>query len=155
MEKDREEIEWKAFEYLHEKKDSEWYWSVGILTLAGIVSAYLFGDPLLVVLVFLLGFTAALFGTRQPKELSFGVSKRGIRADRILYPFQNLYSFWILEKKDEDLLLLKSQKKLATQISIPLGDVDLELLRTFLLKCLREEEDEESVAQRFMDYLGF
>ena len=150
-----EEITWQAPEYIHKEKDSEWYWSVGILTLAGVASAYMFGNILFAVLVFLIGFTMALFGARKPKMITFGISRRGIRADNTLYPFQSLWSFWVLEKEHEALLLLKSQKKLSQQINIPLGDTDPELVRMLLLEYLTEEEDEESIAQRFMDYLGF
>ena len=105
-----ENIEWQAPEYTHKEKDSEWYWSVGILTLAGVVSACMFSNLLLAVLVFLIGFTMALFGARRPNEITFGISGRGVRADNTLYPFQTLQSFWVLEKEHEDLLLLKSQK---------------------------------------------
>ena len=154
MEKN-EDITWQAPEYIHKEKDSEWYWSVGILTLAGAASAYMFGNFLLTILVFLIGFTMALFGARKPKEITFGIGRRGVRADNTLYPFQTLWSFWVIEKEHENLLLLKSQKKLSMQINIPLGDTDPELVQEFLLEYLIEEEDEESVAQRFMDYLGF
>ncbi len=153
--KKNEDLEWQAPEYTHKEKDSEWYWGVGILTLAGVASAYMFGNFLFAVLVFLIGFTMALFGARKPKIITFEISGRGVRADNTLYPFQSLWSFWILEKEHENLLLLKSQKKLSTQISIPLGDTDPEMVRDFLLNYLIEEEGAESVAQRFMDYLGF
>ena len=153
--KKTEEKTWQAPEYVYREKTSEWYWSVGILTLAGVASAYMFGNPLLASLVLVIGFTMALFGARRPKMISFGIGSRGIRADNILYPFQTLWSFWILEKEHENLLLLKSRKKLSTQIAIPLGDVDPEQMRDFLLDYLEEEDDEESIAQRFMDYLGF
>ncbi len=150
-----EDITWQAPEYIHKEKDSEWYWSVGILTLAGVASAYMFGNFLLTILVFLIGFTMALFGARKPKEITFGINRKGIRADNTLYPFQTLLSFWIIEKEHENLLLLTSQKKLSQQIAVPLGDTDPELVQMFLLDHLIEEEDEESLAQRFMDYLGF
>ena len=150
-----EDITWQAPEYIHKEKDSEWYWSVGILTLAGVASAHMFGNLLFAVLVFLIGFTMALFGARKPRIVSFSISRRGVRANNTLYPFQTLQSFWVLEKEHENLLLLKSQKKLSTQIAIPLGDIDPELARMFLLDHLLEEEDAESIAQRFMDYLGF
>ena len=153
--KSKEDEIWQAPEYIHKEKTSEWYWSVVILTLTGIVSAYMFGNPLLAFLILLIGFTMALFGARRPKMISFGISDRGIRADNILYPFQTLWSFWILEKEHENLLLLKSRKKISTQIAIPLGDIDTEQMREFLLDYLVEEDDEESIAQRFMDYLGF
>ena len=150
-----EDITWQAPEYIHKEKDSEWYWSVGILTPAGVASAYMFGNFLLTILVFLIGFTMALFGARKPKEITFGINRKGIRADNTLYPFQTLLSFWIIEKEHENLLLLTSQKKLSQQIAVPLGDTDPELVQMFLLDHLIEEEDEESLAQRFMDYLGF
>ncbi len=150
-----EDITWEAPEYAHTKKDSEWYWSIGILTLAGVASAYMFGNFLLAVLVFLIGFSMALFSARKPKIISFGISRLGIRADNTLYPFQTLQSFWIVEKKHENLILLRSRKKLSMEISIPLGNTDPEPVRMFLLDHLMEEEDVESVAQRFMDFLGF
>lgn len=155
MDTKKKEETWQAPEYIHKEKTSEWYWSVGILTLAGVVSAYMFGNPLFASLILIIGFTMTLFGARQPKMISFGISDRGIRADNILYPFQTLWSFWILEKEHENLLLLTSRKKISTQIAIPLGDIDTEQMREFLLDYLAEEEDEESIAQRFMDYLGF
>ena len=97
----------------------------------------------------------ALFGARVPNITSFGISKKGIRAGNTLYPFQILMSFWVLEKEKETLLLLKSRKFFSAQIEIPLGDTDPDLVQMFLLDHLLEQEDDESIAQKAMDYLGF
>lgn len=150
-----EDIVWQAFEYTHKEKDSDWYWALGLITFAGMASAYMFGNTLFTVLIFLIGFTSALFGARKPNIVSFGINRVGIRADKVLYPFQTLDSFWVFEKEDETLLLLKSRKFFSSQIVMPLGEMDPDVVRDYLLERLPEEEDHEPMAQRVMDYLGF
>jgi len=150
-----ENILWQAPEYLYKEKSSDWFWSIGIITFAGAISAYMFGNILLVILILLCGITLALFGARKPKTISFEISRKGIRADSILYPFHNLQSFWILEKERENILLLKSQKILAQQINIPLGDTDPDQVQMFLENFIPGEEDNEPLAERIMNRLGF
>ncbi|MBU1730396.1 hypothetical protein KJ557_02480 [Patescibacteria group bacterium] len=153
--KNSKNISWEAPEYLYREKSSDWFWSVGIIAFAGVVSAYMFGNVLLAILILLCGFTLALFGAKKPRVISFSISRKGVRVESILYPFQNLESFWILEKEHENILLLKSHKMLTQQIVVPLGDTDPDQVQMFLEDFIPGEEENESLAERIMDRLGF
>lgn len=150
-----EKLEWSAAEYPFREKTTDWYWALGIMAVAGAVASYIVGNFLFAVLILLGAFTVAAYGARRPHVVPFEISRRGIRSDTVLYPYSSLSSFWIIEGEEESKILLQSTKFFMPYISIPLGNTDPEMVRSFLLNFLEEREHIEPITQRIMDYLRF
>jgi len=66
MKKILEKIEWQAPEYEFHEKRPDWFWTLGIITLALFLSAVLLHSFLFGFLILLAGFSLALFGARKP-----------------------------------------------------------------------------------------
>ena len=144
-------------EHGHHEKSSDWFWIVGIVSVAGTILAVYFGNLLFGLLILLAGFTAILQGHTKPKVVKYEIGRKGIRADDIIYPYTNLSSFWVIDEEVNDRILLKSNKALMPIIVLPFDSMELdpEKIRDYLLDYLDEAELEEPTLQKIMESLGF
>jgi len=155
-EQSSESLTWDAYEYLHTDKDHDWYWALGLIAVAGAVASLLFSNVLFAVLILLAAFVLAIFASRKPDLVTFSLSSRGVRVNETLYPYQTLASFGIDESHPTaPKLILVSRKKFAPTMTLPIEDVRVEDVHTFIAKYLPEEDHTEPVTHRVMEYLGF
>lgn len=149
-------LSWSALEYDYITKSSQWYWAVGILTLALVTVAVLIQSFLFAIFIVLTGFTIALYGAKRPRIIDFSLTHRGIQIAERLYLYDTLKSFWIHydppRKKEIDII---SKKMLMPHITIPLGSTDPNKARAILVRTLKEEESQESLSEIIAKYLGF
>lgn len=151
-----ESIHWKTLEFEYKEKSADWYWTLGIVAVAGTLIAIILGNILFAILIIIATFTIALYANKHPKLIDFEISTRGIRADHILYPFSTLESFWIEEGRDGTIkLLLTSKKTFALQIIIPLANAPVHDIHEFLIHKLHEIEQHESFTERIMELVRF
>lgn len=154
------EINWKTIEHYHEEKSSDWYWILGIITIASAILSIYFGNILFAIVILLSAFTMILHLQSEHSEIEVSVNKKGIRINNTLYPHTTLESFWIEEEEEieniPNQIIIKSQKTLVPLIIIPMPDeVDPDELREYLLNYLDEEELDEPFSHRLMEFLGF
>lgn len=148
-------IIWETAEYPHRKKTSDWFWALGIISIALATGAIFLKNFLFAFLIIIGAFTIALYASQKPRHVRFEVGERGIRIGDMRYPYATLESFGILEKPSGTVLILKSEKAMMPFLTIPLGDANPEAIRNFLLDYLPEEAHEESLSESIMEYLGF
>lgn len=150
-----EEITWKAPEFIKYEKGPDWYWAVGVISITIAVAAVVFGNVLFGILVLIASVALTLQGSQDPEIREFSVDRQGVQADEILYPYSSLKSFWVENNPHEQKLLLQSEKAWMPYIVMPIAEVDPEEVRDFLLQFLPEEEHQEPLTQKIMEYLGF
>ena len=151
-------LEWRAFDHIREKKDSDWFWFVGIVAVAIAVLAIFFNNVLLALLVLIGTFVIFLAANNPPKIVDHEINRRGVQVGDILYTYATLESFYVIDEDgwDRDRLILKSKKTLMPLIVIPLGsEVKPDQIREYLLEYLNEEEMYEPTVQRILSRLGF
>ncbi len=152
----RDKIQWKMLEYQHRDRSVDWFWAVGIITVAITLIAIIYNNILFAIFIILGTFTLLLYAARAPRMVNFEISRRGIHINDTLYPFNTLESFWLHYHNDRDKkLIVKSEKKLMPYITLPVPDEDVEDIHLFLMEYLPEEEHNESIAEAIMEYLGF
>lgn len=149
-------LQWNTSEYEHKERSSDWFWAVGIMTVAIAITAIIFNNILFAIVIILSGFGLALFAARHPKDVLVEINERGIRMDSHFYPYHSLESFWV-DEEDEDYpkILLKSQKLIMPYIVIPIEEVSADKVRDTLSKFLPEVYHSESNLQKLIEYLGF
>jgi len=154
---DKKPIEWTDHEYKHFEKGSEWYWALGLVSVAGAVAALIFNNVLFALFILIAAFVLAIFASRKPNEVTFEISQRGIRIDDVLYPFQSLKSFGIEELTPKHIprLIFKSKKLFALDIIIPLEKVHANEVHDFLIHFLPEDDHHEPLVHKVMEWLGF
>ncbi len=156
MKKNLEKIEWEAPEYEFHKKGPNWFWALGIITLALFLSAILLHSFLFAFLILLVGFSLALFGARKPNIVSFKINAQGIHIGNRIYPYENLKCFWVdYEPPYKKELIMESKKTFMPHITIMIGEADPVKIRNYLLRFLKEEKIEESLTSSVARLLGF
>ena len=94
----------------------------------------------------------AALSLRKPQEVNIELNEKGVKVDNSFYPYKNLKSFFIHEKK----LLLHSDRPIMPIITLHLSDALFEeRVKSFLKKYLKEEELEEPFNHRLMEVIGF
>jgi len=150
------DIVWKAFEHSHSDKGTDWFWALGIVAVSSAVVALLFKNFFFALLILVGSFTMSLLASREPRELVFSLTPRGIMIDGSLYPYQMLVAFWIKDRETEHpTLIIDARRFLTPHIITPLEDVDAEQVHTYLSEFLPEEEMDEPFGQRILERFGF
>lgn len=153
-----EKLQWQALNHIKPKKTADWFWVVSIATVAISVLSIYFENYLFALLLLIGVFTIYLQSHIPPHMVDFEISRRGVAAGKVLYPFNTLDCFCVVDEDgwDRDRVLIKSQKIFMPLIVIPLGEnVTPETARAFLGQFLKEDVLEEPTFQKVMDRLGF
>ncbi len=152
----KEYLEWQGFEYYHTEKGTDWDWALGIIAVSVAVTAILLQDSLFAVVVGLATFILRAAARRKPRFLSYEINTKGIVGGHILYPFETLESFWIIEESRYPKIVLKSKKVILPFIHLPLGTGNPDEIREYLMgNDVAEVEHIEPLSHKIMEYLGF
>jgi hypothetical protein len=151
-----ETFTWQTPEYHHQTKSKDWYWTVGIITAALVITAAIFGNVLFGLVLAIGVFTLTVFTARKPNTVTVIVDNKGVRVDKTLYPYSTLEAFGLdTEHHHGPRLYLKSKKVMVPLVMIPVRTEDLDGLRILLVKHLKEETFEENLMQTLLERLGF
>lgn len=148
-------LHWQAYEYEHIERSPDWFWAVGIISVAIAITAIIFNNVLFAILVLLAAFTLSLYASREPELMDIVLDEKGVHIDKYFYPYAHLESFWIDESGKASKILLKSQKLIMPYIVVPIDEIDPEKVRTFLRFELPEVPHSEPALQKMLEYLGF
>lgn len=151
-------IVWQSLEHTnHKPKGNDWFWAVGVVAIGAIVLSFYFGNILLGIIIALFSITSGMLANKKPDLHEFEISRKGVRINSILFPFSNLESFWVEDTDYEDKIIFRTKKSMQKFLIIPFDSTvtDPELIRDFLLDYLDEEELDEPLHQKFMEFLGF
>lgn len=148
-------ISWEAPEHYYVEKGADWYWAVGIITLAIAAVTFMFGNIITGIFVVVASVALVVHASRPPRIVSFGITDRGVMAGDVLYPFLSLESFWIPHDEFPAKLIIKSRKTFMPYIIIYLDDIDPEQVRKIMLTYIAETEHHEPVFKHILERLGF
>lgn len=148
-------ISWNAPEHYHVEKQSDWYWAVGIITLAIAAVAIIFGNVIPGIFVIVAAVALVLHAARTPRMIRYEVNDRGIAMNDVLYPFLSLESFWIPHDQSPTKIILKSRKMFMPLIIVHIDEVDPEDVREVMLTYIAETEHHEPILKHILEKIGF
>ncbi|OHA17222.1 MAG: hypothetical protein A3C79_02775 [Candidatus Taylorbacteria bacterium RIFCSPHIGHO2_02_FULL_45_28] len=148
-------ITWNAPEHLYTEKNSDWYWSVGIITLAVAAVAFIFGNVISGLFVIVAAVALVLHASSPAQIITYKINDRGIIANNVLYPFLTLESFWIPHDELPPKLIIKSRKLFMPYIIIYIDGVDPERVREVMLTYIAETMHREPLLKHVLERLGF
>jgi len=148
-------ISWNAPEHYHVEKKPDWFWSVGIITLALAAVAFIFGNVITGIFVLVAAVALVLHASRPPRVIYHEVNDRGIVIGGTLYPFLALESFWIPHDHFPSKIIIKSRKAFMPFIVVFIDEVDPEHVREAMLQYIAETEHHESILKHLLERLGF
>jgi len=145
------QVQWTAREYQAKKHGPNWFWTVVAIAVAIALGSIIAGNTLLAILVVIAATALLLQAVKKPQRITFSINEDGVSIGKILYLYEDLDSFGITDKH----LLLKSKKRLAPFITIPLTSEHRESAHALLETYLPEERHTEPFADTIMEHLGF
>ena len=148
-------IAWNAPAHYYVEKRPDWYWAVGVVTLALAAVAIILGNIITGIFVIVAAVALVLHASRPPKVVAYEVNDRGIVADETLYPFLSLESFWIPHDEFPSKIILKSRKLFMPFIVIYIDEIDPEQVREVMLTYIAETEHREPMLKHLLERLGF
>lgn len=149
-------ISWKIEEYVHRKKSSDWFWALGLITVAGAAIAVIFHDSLFAVFIIFSALILGYYAAREPQIIEIKITEEGILVRKYLYSFKTLKGFAIDEHPFGNQLLIESTRLIIPVISVPLPkSIDIDELTAILLPHVPEKEIKEQPTHRLMEHIGF
>jgi hypothetical protein len=147
---------WQAPEYEYIEKHPKWYWVMGVVLLAIIIYAIVTNSILMAITFILIGMLGYFFAEREPIVIRMEINPEGVIADRIMYEYSDLKSFWIFYEVDAGfkVLSLHSQKTFLPHIHIPIGDANPILIREMMIHYLPEIRQEMTIVDRLSLLIG-
>jgi len=147
-------LTWEGYEHHHIERSRDWYWALGIIAIAGALISILFSNIMFALLIVVAAFTLALVATHPPHVAEFSLSERGLSIDGILYTYAEMRSFWI-QDGERPVLFIDTPRFLTPDVIIPLNDIDLESLHSFLSERVTEKEMQEPFPYKVLEMFGF
>ncbi|HVS79373.1 MAG TPA: hypothetical protein VHF05_00125 [Candidatus Paceibacterota bacterium] len=149
-------LEWEAQESVHTEKSSDWYWAVGIITIAAVVTCVILGNILFGLVILLGSAGLTMHAAKEPPLHYYKLDEHGIHIDDTYYPYRYLDSYWIDENYYPVKALLKSKKFFMPYLVMAIPDnVDIELVRKHFDHHLPAHEHHEPLPHKILEYLGF
>jgi hypothetical protein len=149
--------EWESYEHSYTEHSNDWYWIVGIISVASCVLAIFFQNYIFGILILVSGATLGIMAWRKPAIVDIRVTPRGIIVGDLQYEFQKFNSFWI---EDDHMhgprILLHPKSSILPLAVIMIGDeADPEEVKEVLSEYLDLVPLRESALHRLFDYIGF
>ncbi len=148
-------ISWDAPAHLYTEKSADWYWIVGVITLALAAVALMFGEIITALFIVVAVTALVIHASHPPRIIRHEINDRGIVNDGTLYPFLTLDSFWIPHDEFPHKIILKSRKLFSPYIIMYIDEVDPEDVRQTLLKYIAETEHREHFLKHILEWMGF
>ncbi|MFA6554549.1 MAG: hypothetical protein WCS89_03505 [Candidatus Paceibacterota bacterium] len=148
-------ISWQAPEHFYVEKRPDWYWVVGIITLALSAVAIILGNVITGIFVLVAAVALVIHASHPPREIYHEINDRGIMVNDRFFPFLSLESFWIPHDEMPSKIIVKSRKTFMPYIIIFIDEIDPEIVREVLLKYIAETEHHEHFLHKLLERWGF
>ena len=151
----QEKLEWSALEYEERERGNDWFWALGIIVLASVVTSVIYGNYFFAVLITLGGILLGFFAIKKPDVVFYELNQKGLKIGSRFYPYENISAFWVREEP-RPTLFIHSERFFMPIISIPIVKIYSSQIRDiFISKNINEKEMREPTAEKIIDSLGF
>ncbi|HEX8591611.1 MAG TPA: hypothetical protein VF696_02600 [Candidatus Paceibacterota bacterium] len=149
---------WQGADYSFEERGTDWYWALGIVSAAAVITCILFGNILLALVILAGAVTVGLQAAKGTGMHRFAIYEEGLSIDSRVYLYEDMRDFTILEFIDETLppaLSIKTNHALAPHLLIPIHDYDPVDVYEYINIHLPEGFHEETLLDRITAILRF
>jgi hypothetical protein len=149
-------LSWKTLEHVHRPRTKDWYWSLGLVAIAGIIIAILISNALIGLMVAIITFTVLLYTFHPPITLQIGVTEDGIKINNKLYPFENIHAYDIHDYKDETSLFIVLKEGFSPILIIPINQdiIAIDDIHEVFQEFIPQEHMNTPLIHRIMHYLN-
>ncbi|TSC56452.1 MAG: Uncharacterized protein G01um101418_341 [Parcubacteria group bacterium Gr01-1014_18] len=142
--------QWNFREHVRQERTGRWFLILGIIS--GLLMVYALWNTnfLFALIIVLVLFILFLRYNKEPKNLQFSVTDRGILLDRDFIPHQNLKRFWMVyDPPHVSKIYFEKDALMNGLLIVPMEDNDPVEIREALLPFVAEDlgTDNETVAE--------
>ncbi|NTW26846.1 MAG: hypothetical protein HGA36_00765 [Candidatus Moranbacteria bacterium] len=131
--------QWKAPEFEVYEKSARWYLIFAIFIVLMVIYALYTNGPIMAITFILLGIVGYIYLQKDPRVITFSITTKGIIADKEMYLFENINSFWIFyDPPHTKTISLHTKASMLPFVHIPLRDEDPVKIREFLIHDIPE-----------------
>lgn len=130
---------WQGLEFEVYEKSARWYF-VGTAFIFLLVAYALYSNsPIMAITFILIGIVGYIYSQKDPRTITFAITSKGVLADKELYFYDNINSFWIFyEHNHSKVISLHTKASMLPYVHIPIGDEDPVEIREALVKRIPE-----------------
>lgn len=144
-------LSWTAPGRPYKKRGKQYFMSVLLIALFVMVILFLFSEYLLIAVVASLVFVTFALALVPPHPYHYRISSEGITIEDHFYLWQELYDFYFRKQHDQDVLIIRTKAFLPGELSIVLGDIHTEQVKSAILPFLPFRE---VIHETFMEKSG-
>lgn len=148
-------LSWRAPEHEIIVKDKRWHIYAALILTVIVAYAVYTNSPVMAITFILVGVVGYIILNKEPLIVNFAITRDGVVANRSIYEFENIQSFWIFyEPNQANVISLHMKNKLIPYVHIPLHEEDPVAIRELLLEYIPEIKQEHSLVDTFERLLG-
>lgn len=133
-------LSWSAPGRPFKKKQKEYFITSLLIVLFVEVILFLFSQYLLMVVVLSLTFVSFALAIVPPKDFHYRISTEGITIEDHFYLWQELYDFYFKKRNNVEVLHLRTRVLLPGELTITLGNIDKEHVKSVIIPYLPYRE---------------
>lgn len=133
-------LSWTAPGRPFRRRGKEFYLSALLIMLLIETILFLFSQYVLMLVVLSLVFVAFALATVPPRNFHYRVSSEGVTIEDHFFLWQELYDFYFKKRDGADILHVRTHALIPGELTITLGDMDREYIKSVLLPYLPYRE---------------
>jgi hypothetical protein len=144
-------LSWHAQGRPYKKHSIEYFTNSFLIVMAIEIILFLFAQYLLMALVLSLAFLTFALAIVPPRNLYYRISNQGVRIEEHYFIWDELYDFYFMRSHDQDVLHIRTKDYFPGELTIVLGDIPPQQVKSVLLYFLPFRE---YVQPTFMEKAG-
>ena len=134
-------MHWKVKEFEKNPKNFKFYFILYLVLFALTTYGLITNNLLLSILIILAGFSFIIFEKKEPADMNFAITEKGILVHDDFYTYKSLKGFWI-EYEPEGIkeIYFKTTSFFNPILKIPIYELDPSKIRKYLIKFIPEKE---------------
>jgi hypothetical protein len=157
-----EKLNWSALEYEEKERHPDWFWALGVIVIAGALTAIIFGNYFFAIFLIVGGALMGFFAIKKPDMVFYELNNKGLKIRDRIYLYEKMKAFWVQKPLSDEgkvqpaSLFVKSQRLIAPVFSVPIEEASVVKIHNLMLSHnVPEEEMKEHVSEKIMEVIGF
>ena len=150
-----EGLSWTTLEFEEKDRHPDWLWYAGLIFGIAATVSFFYGNIFFGIFLIIAGASVIMFAMRKPTQITISFHEKELVIDSEHIVYERIKQFWIDETEKPDKLLLLVKGSFIPMLSLPLGGVTAEAVRTEMTKHAPEVLMRESTGTKIAERLGF
>ncbi|MDQ3244856.1 MAG: hypothetical protein M3P22_00690 [bacterium] len=150
-----ERLSWILPEYEEKEKNTDWFWALGIIIVAGSITSIIYHNYFFSILIVLGGILVGVFANKKPELVNYQLNKEGLQIKNRIFPFKEINSYCVNTDKIPT-LMIHTKRFMFPIVSVPIEYRNKDqIINIFSNQNIKEEELKENIIEKLIEYIDF